>query len=253
LVPHIEFSGEYFGLLVAVLGTTISPYLFFWQSAHRIEELRDEPAGGDKAARLEKLGSRTARMKKRTSRMDVFTGMAFSNIVMFAVIIAGAQLAAHGTTDIGSAAEAAQALEPVAGDYAKLLFALGFIGSGMLAIPVLAGSGAVGMAGLLGKRWGFSKSPTKAPVFYGLVVAGTIGGTLLSVLHVNPIRLLVIVAMVNGVAAAPFLVVVLLIANDRKLMGAKHVNGRASNTLVGLTIALMTLAAAVLVATGGGG
>ncbi|MEY2457921.1 MAG: hypothetical protein QOK06_3075 [Acidimicrobiaceae bacterium] len=249
-VPHITFSGAYFGLLVAVLGTTISPYLFFWQSAHRIEELRDEPQGGNQAVALKTLDSRAARMKERTSRMDVFTGMAFSNIVMFAVIIAGAQLATHGTTDIGSAAEAARALEPVAGDYAKLLFALGFIGSGMLAIPVLAGSGAVGMAGLLGKQWGFSRSVRKAPVFYSLVAAGTLGGTLLSALHVNPIRLLVIVAMINGLAAAPFLIVILIVANDRKLMG-KYANGRAANTLVGFTIVLMTLAAIVLVATGG--
>jgi Mn2+/Fe2+ NRAMP family transporter len=250
-VPHITVSSEYAALLVAVLGTTISPYLFFWQSAHRIEELRDEPVAGDSAISLKERADVEAKAKERISRADVFTGMAFSNVVMFAVIVAGAELAAHGITDIGSAAEAAQALKPVAGDYAKLLFALGFIGSGMLAIPVLAGSGAVGLAGLLGRRWGFSKSPRKAPVFYGLVVTGTIGGTLLSVLHVNPIRLLVIVAMVNGLAAAPFLVVILLIANDRGLMGAKHVNGRASNLLVGFTIVLMTLAAIVLIATAG--
>jgi Mn2+/Fe2+ NRAMP family transporter len=250
-VPHIEISGEYAGLLVAVLGTTISPYLFFWQSAHRIEELRDEPVGGKSAISLRERADVEAKAKERISRADVFTGMAFSNVVMFAVIIAGAQLAAHGITDISSAAGAAEALRPVAGNYAKLLFAIGFIGSGMLAIPVLAGSGAVGMAGLLGRQWGFSTSPRKAPVFYGLVVAGTIGGTLLSVLQVNPIRLLVIVAMVNGLAAAPFLVVILLIANDRKLMGAEHVNGRASNAMVGLTIVLMTLAAVVLIVTGG--
>ena len=178
--------------------------------------------------------------------------MSFSNIVMFSIIIAGAQLAAHGTNDIGSAAEAASALKPVAGSFAKLLFALGFIGSGMLAVPVLAGSGAVGLAGLFGKPWGFSKSIREAPVFYGLVAAGTVGGTALSLLQVNPIRLLVIVAMVNGLAAAPFLVVIVIIANDRELMG-KHRNGRAANLLVGATIALMTVAAAVLVATGGGG
>jgi NRAMP (natural resistance-associated macrophage protein)-like metal ion transporter len=249
-VPRITLSGNYFGLLVAVLGTTISPYLFFWQSAHRIEELRDEPRGGNEAEPIKELDSRAARLKEGTSRMDVFTGMALSNLVMFAVIIAGAQLAAHGTTDIGSAADAAQALKPVAGDYAKLLFALGFIGSGMLAVPVLAGSGATGMAGLLGKQWGFSRSVRHAPVFYGLVAAGTLGGTLLSVLHVNPIRLLVIVAMINGLAAAPFLIVVLLVANDRQLMG-KYANGRGANALVGFTILLMTVAAIVLVATGG--
>jgi Mn2+/Fe2+ NRAMP family transporter len=250
-VPHIQLSGGYAALVVAVLGTTISPYLFFWQSAHRLEELRDEPVGGDSAIALRERATAEAKSKERTSRADVFTGMAFSNVVMFAIIVAGAQLAAHGTTDINSAADAARALKPVAGDFAKVLFALGFIGSGMLAIPVLAGSGAVGMAGLLRKRWGFSKSPRQAPVFYGLVAVGTIGGTALSLLNVNPISLLLIVAMVNGLAAAPFLIVVMVIANNRELMG-EHRNRRTSNALVGLTIALMAAAAITLIATGGG-
>jgi NRAMP (natural resistance-associated macrophage protein)-like metal ion transporter len=251
LVPHIEASAEYAALVVAVLGTTISPYLFFWQSAHRLEELRDEPVGGESAIPLKERATAEAKSKERISRADVFTGMAFSNIVMFAIIIAGAQLAFNGTSDINSAADAAQALKPVAGDFAKVLFALGFIGSGMLAIPVLAGSGAVGMAGLLGERWGFSKSPRQAPVFHGLVAVGTIGGTVLSLLHVNPISLLLIVATVNGVAAAPFLIVVVIIANSGEIMGS-HRNGRTSNILVGITIALMTAAAVTLIATGSG-
>jgi Mn2+/Fe2+ NRAMP family transporter len=251
LVPHVQFSAEYLSLLVAVMGTTISPYLFFWQSAHRLEELREEPEGGQAPVPLKKRTDRAARLKARTSRLDVFAGMAFSNVVMFAIMIAGAQLAAHGTNDIDSAAAAADALKPVAGDSARLLFALGFIGSGMLAVPVLAGSGAMGMAGLLGKRWGFSRSIREAPVFYGLVAVGTVGGTVLSLLHVNPIRLLVIVAMINGLAAAPFLIVVLVIANHRTLMG-KYRNGRAANTLVGLTVALMSVAAITLLVTGGG-
>ena len=250
-IPHIQFSSAYAAILVAVLGTTISPYLFFWQSAHRLEEMRDEPEGGQGVVALKDRSAADEQRKRRTSRLDVFTGMTFSNLVMFAIIIAGAQLAAHGSGDIGSAAEAADALRPVAGDSARLLFALGFIGSGMLAIPVLAGSGAVGLAGLLGKKWGFSKSIRKAPVFYGLVAVGTLGGTVLSLLNVNPIQLLLIVAVVNGLAAAPFLVVIMIIANDRQLMG-EHRNGRAANILVGLTIALMTAAAIVLVATGGG-
>jgi Mn2+/Fe2+ NRAMP family transporter len=247
----VQFSAEYLSLLVAVLGTTISPYLFFWQSAHRLEELREEPEGGQAPVPLKKRTDRAARLKARTSRLDVFAGMAFSNVVMFAIMIAGAQLAAHGTNDIDSAAATADALKPVAGDSARLLFALGFIGSGMLAVPVLAGSGAMGMAGLLGKRWGFSRSIREAPVFYGLVAVGTVGGTVLSLLHVNPIRLLVIVAMINGLAAAPFLIDVLAIANHRTLMG-KYRNGRAANTLVGLTVALMSVAAITLLITGGG-
>jgi NRAMP (natural resistance-associated macrophage protein)-like metal ion transporter len=253
LIPHVELSSEYLSLLVAVLGTTISPYLFFWQSAHRLEELRDEPGSGDRAVPLKERNDRQARAKRKTSRLDVFSGMTFSNLVMFAIMVVTAQtLGRQGRHDIQGAAQAAEALKPIAGRFAQELFAFGFIGSGMLAVPVLAGAGAAAMAGLLGKRWGFSRSPREAPVFYGLVAIGTIGGTLLSLLHVNPIHLLVIVALINGIAAAPFLVVILLIANDSKLMGKRR-NGRASNVLCWMTVALMGTAALSLLVTGGGG
>ena len=146
--------------------------------------------------------------------------MTFSNLVMFAIIVATAQtLHAHNKTSIQSAAQAAEALKPVAGHFASALFALGFIGSGLLAIPVLAGAGSVGMAGLPGKQWGSSRSARKAPVFYGLVALGTVGGTALSLLHVNPIKLLVVVAVING-AAAPFRVVVMRVASSPHIMAA---------------------------------
>src|ERR1035441_5755269 len=209
LIPHIELSKAYLALLVAVLGTTISPYLFFWQSAHRLEEMRDEPEGGARAQPLKRQSPARAQRKQRTSSRDVFAGMTFSNLVMFAIIVATAQtLHTHNETNIQSAAQAAEALKPFAGHFASALFALGFIGSGLLAVPVLAASGSVGMAGLLGHEWGFSRSVRKAPVFYGLVALGTVGGTSLSLLHVNPIKLLVVVAVING-AAAPFRVVVM--------------------------------------------
>src|SRR5450631_4305629 len=196
LIPHIQFTKAYLALLVAVLGTTISPYLFFWQSAHRLEEMRDEPEGGAKAVPLKQQSPARARRKQRTSRLDVFVGMTFSNVVMFAIILVTAEtLHAHGKRDVQSAAQAASALEPFAGHFAGVFFALGFIGSGLLAIPVLAASGSVGIAGLLGKQWGFSRSVRKAPAFYGLVAVGTIGGTALSLLQVNPIKLLVFVAV----------------------------------------------------------
>jgi NRAMP (natural resistance-associated macrophage protein)-like metal ion transporter len=252
-IPHFQFSAAYISLLVAVLGTTISPYLFFWQSAHRLEELRDEAHRDGGGMALKKRSSARATRKQKTSRFDVLTGMTFSNFVMFAIIVATAQaLYSHGHRDVQSAAQAAQALRPVAGHWTSEFFAIGFIGAGMLAIPVLAGAGAVGMAGLLGKRWGFSRSPRQAPVFYGLVAVGTLGGTLLSLLHVNPIHLLVLVALINGLAAAPFLVVVMLIANDRKLMG-KQVNGRVTNALGWFTVALMFAAAVALIMTSSGG
>jgi NRAMP (natural resistance-associated macrophage protein)-like metal ion transporter len=250
LIPHIEFSKAYLALLVAVLGTTISPYLFFWQSAHRLEEMREEPEGGTEAQPLREQSPRRARRKQSTSRSDVFFGMSFSNLVMFAIIVATAEtLHAHHKTNIGSAAQAAQALKPFAGHFASLIFALGFIGSGLLAIPVLAGAGSVGMAGLVGKKWGFSRSVRKAPMFYGLVAFGTVGGTALSLLHVNPIKLLVFVAVINGVIAAPFLVMVMWISSSRTIMG-DYVNGKAAKILGWGTAVLMAVAAVMLFATG---
>jgi Mn2+/Fe2+ NRAMP family transporter len=252
-LPHLSVSSNYLGLLVAVLGTTISPYLFFWQSLHRLEEMRDEPAGGNKPKALRNRGSRAARMKERTSRFDVFTGMAFSNVVMFAIVVTSATtLGSNGKHAVDSAAEAASSLRPMAGQAASTLFALGFIGAGMLAIPVLAGAGSAGMAGLLGKTAGFSRSPRRAPVFYGLVLGGTLGGTALSLLGVNPIRLLVLVAVVNGVAAAPFLALVMLVSSDRQIMG-NYRNGRVALTLGWATTILMTIAAITLFAFAHGG
>jgi NRAMP (natural resistance-associated macrophage protein)-like metal ion transporter len=251
VVPHVELNKAYLALLVAVLGTTISPYLFFWQSAHRLEEMRDEPEGGAKALPLKRQSAARAQRKQRTSRLDVFAGMTFSNVVMFAIIVATAQtLHAHNKTNIQSAAQAAEALKPFAGHFASALFALGFIGSGLLAVPVLAGSGSVGLAGLLGKEWGFSRSVRKAPVFYGLVALGTLGGTALSLLQVNPIHLLVLVAVLNGVAAAPFLVVVMWVSSSQRLMG-DYVNGKTAKILGWLTATIMAVAAIAMFATGG--
>jgi Mn2+/Fe2+ NRAMP family transporter len=159
-------------------------------------------------------------------------------------------LHSHRITDIASAAQAAEALKPFAGHFASALFALGFIGSGLLAIPALAGSGSVGMAGLLGKQWGFSRSVRKAPVFYGLVALGTLGGTSLSLLHVNPIKLLVFVAVINGVAAAPFVFVVMWVSSNERLMG-DYVNGKVAKVLGWLTATVMAVAAIALFATGG--
>jgi len=251
IIPHIEFNKAYLALLVAVLGTTISPYLFFWQSAHRLEEMRDEPEGGTRAQPLRQQSAKRAKRKQSTSRFDVFGGMAFSNLVMFAIIVATAEtLHTHNVTNVQSAAQAADALKPFAGHFASAIFALGFIGSGFLAIPVLAGSGSVGMAGLMGKEWGFSRSVRKAPVFYGLVALGTVGGTALSLLHVNPIKLLIFVAVLNGVIAAPFLIVVMKVSSSKRLMG-DYVNGKAAKILGWSTAVLMAVAAIALFATGG--
>jgi NRAMP (natural resistance-associated macrophage protein)-like metal ion transporter len=246
-VPHITWSKDYLALLVAVLGTTISPYLFFWQTAHRVEEMREEDAGGKHPLPLKRRTTDGADHKQNSARLDVFTGMFLSNLVMFAIITAtAATLGAHGSQEITSAAQAASALKPVAGSLASTLFALGFIGSGMLAVPVLAGAGSVGLAGLLGKPWGLSKSIRKAPFFYLLLALGTLGGTLLTLASIDPIKLLVLSATVNGVAAAPFLIVLMLIARNRRIMGEER-NGPLATVLGWTTVALMSAAAIAMV------
>lgn len=207
--------------------------------------MREEPEGGERAVPLQQRSKSGADQKERTSRIDVFFGMTFSNLVMFAIIVAAASTL-HGKT-IKSAADAAAALQPVAGKWASDLFALGFIGTGMLAVPVLAGSGAAGMAGLLGKPFGFSRSMRKAPVFYGLVIVGTVGGAVLSLVTSNPIQLLLIVAVINGIAAAPFLLLVMLISSDRSIMG-DYRNGRLASFIGWTTFALMSIAALALLA-----
>jgi NRAMP (natural resistance-associated macrophage protein)-like metal ion transporter len=252
VVPHVRLQKDYFALLVAVLGTTISPYLFFWQSGHRVEDLRGEASRGAGPASLRRRTTYRSKKKSKSARVDVLSGMALSNVVMWAIILSTSQtLGRHGNHDVGSAAEAAGALRPLAGHYASLLFALGFIGTGLLAVPVLAGSGAIGVSGLLGRRWGFSKTVGDAPLFYGLVLAGTAVGTMLTLLHVNAMHLLVVVALINGIAAAPFLGLVMLISNDRDVMGGFR-NGLAANVLGWLATALMAAAAVAVLFVGTG-
>jgi Mn2+/Fe2+ NRAMP family transporter len=240
---HFRLSPAYLGLVVAVFGTSISPYMFFWQSAERVEELREEDAGGAKALPLNARSARGAKQKLKDARIDVFTGMTFSVIIMFAIIAAtAATLGAHHKT-VTSAAQAAQALAPVAGSYASIIFAIGFIGSGILAVPVLAASGAAGMAGLLGRDWGFDRRVRKAPVFYSLLLAGIVLGTVLSIVSSNPIQLLVLSAIVNGIAAGPFLIIVMLISRDRAIMGT-YVNRALANTMGWIVTVVMCVAGA---------
>jgi Mn2+/Fe2+ NRAMP family transporter len=171
--------------------------------------------------------------------------MVFSVLVMFAIMAASAAtLGKAGGVTIASAADAAKALEPVAGPAAQALFAIGLIGTGILAIPVLAGSASVGLSGLLGTRWGFDRRPRKARVFYGLLGVGIIGGVILAVTLDDPMGLLVFVAIINGIAAAPFLIVTMLVSGDRKIMGA-YVNGRVAATIGWATAALMAGAGVV--------
>jgi NRAMP (natural resistance-associated macrophage protein)-like metal ion transporter len=251
VVPHVQLSSAYIALLVAVLGTTISPYLFFWQPMHRVEDMQEEDLGGERAVPLRRRGRSAGKAKLLTSRFDVFTGMAFSNIVMFAIITAtAATLGRSHHVTIDSAAQAAAALRPVAGQLGSTIFAFGFISSGMLAVPVLAGAGSAAMAGLLGRGTGFSNSLRDAPLFYGLCAVGTIGGMGLSLLGVNPIKLLILVAVINGVTAGPFLIITMVVSSDRTIMG-EYVNGRLARWLGWTATVLMLVASVALFATGG--
>ncbi len=240
---QVKFTPAYLGLVVGVLGTTISPYMFFWQSAQRIEELRAEPRGGDKAPALHERPTVEARQRLRNGKIDVFTGMAFSVLIMFAIIASSAATLGVHHKAVTSAAEAAKALEPIAGSYASILFALGFIGSGVLAVPVLAASGAAGLSGLLNKNWGLNHSPRRAPLFYILLAAGIAIGTILSVASTNPIEMLILSAIVNGIAAGPFLIVIMLISRNEKIMG-EHRNGKLAAIMGWATTVIMCVAGA---------
>ncbi|MEY9952348.1 Nramp family divalent metal transporter [Leifsonia sp. EB34] len=251
---HLQFTPAYLGLAVGVFGTSISPYMFFWQSQERIEEMEEEPHAHGKAKSLPERSAALAKRRQIGGRVDVFTGMAFSVLVMFSIMAAtAATLGAHHKTVV-NAADAAKALEPIAGTYAGIFFAIGFIGSGMLAVPVLAASGASGMAALLGKEWGFDDSPRKAPVFYGLLGVGIVAGTVLAIFVNNPIQLLVLSAVVNGIAAGPFLIIMMLIARDRRIMH-RYRNRFLSQTLGWIATGIMCVGGVYGVwftATGGG-
>ena len=228
-------------LLVAVLGTTISPCMFFWQGAHRIEEMRAADDRED-GRPLRGRSRRTAGQRLLLARLDVFVGMLVSVLAMFAIMVASAAtIGRNGPVEIQTASDAARALEPVAGHWASAVFAIGFIATGVLAIPVLASSGSIALAGLLDKPWGFDRSLRKAPAFYGLIGVGTLGGILIAWLSDSPVHLLVLSPVINGIAAAPFLVVVMLVSSSRRLMG-EHANGWLANTFGWLTTVVMAVA-----------
>jgi NRAMP (natural resistance-associated macrophage protein)-like metal ion transporter len=220
LVWPTNLGGEAILTIVALLGTTISPYLFFWQSSEEAEEVADH-----KAEKPLKEAPRQAPKQFRRIRFDTLAGMAFSNLVAISIIMAtAATLHQKGITQIDSAAQAAEALRPVAGSFAFLLFALGIIGTGFLAVPVLAGSAAFAVAETFGWKEGLEKPPQQAAGFYAVIVAATLVGVLIDWSSINPIRALFWSAVLNGVAAAPLMVAMMIVASSRKVMGKFVVN-----------------------------
>jgi NRAMP (natural resistance-associated macrophage protein)-like metal ion transporter len=215
VLPSLSFNTRYLTTLIAVLGTTISPYLFFWQASEEAEDVRD--CRGEHPL---KWAPWQAREQFNRIRVDTVVGMAFSNLVaLFIILTTAATLHAAGIVDVQTSAQAAKALEPLAGRFAFVLFAVGIIGTGLLAVPVLAGSAAYGVAEVFRWRASLERKPREAKQFYGVLAAATIIGLGLNFVGLNPIRALFWSAVVNGVVSTPLMVVTMLMAENRRVMG----------------------------------
>lgn len=233
--PNIKFfwRPEYLLTLVAVLGTTISPYLFFWQASEEAEE--------------EKLRRRVVTKNElKSEEEDTISGMFFSNLVTYFIIATtGATLFSAGINNIGTAAEAASALRPLAGDFAYFLFAVGIIGTGVLAIPVLAGSAAYVVAETFNFTEGLNKAFHRAKAFYGVIAVATLLGFLLNLIGLSPIKYLFYSAVLNGLVAPILIAIILLIANNKKIMGT-YTNNWLSNSLSVIALLIMSAAAVAI-------
>lgn len=215
-LPHIVFNAKYAVAIVAVFGTTISPYLFFWQAAQEVEEVRD-PSNARKP--LKRKPEQGPDALQRIG-IDTVSGMFFSQIVAFFIILTAAVvLHAHGVTDINSSAQAATALRPLAGPFAFAVFAAGIIGTGLLAVPVLAGSTAYGVADALGKPSGLERKPHQAKLFYTVLIVASLVGMALNFTAIDPIKALYWSAVINGVAAVPIMVVIMMLSTNSRVMG----------------------------------
>jgi NRAMP (natural resistance-associated macrophage protein)-like metal ion transporter len=241
-IPHIGFSKDELIIICAVMGTTISPYLFFWQTSQEVEEqvLKGE---------LTFYSRQAATTKKviRYMRIDVWSGMLLSEAVMFFIIAAcGGILFPHGITNITTTAQAAEALRPFAGDAAYLLFSVGIIGSGLLAIPVLAGSSSYAVAESFHWREGLYRKLGKATGFYGTIIISVMIGLGINFLGIDPIKALIYAAVINGLVAPVVMVLILLISTNRKIMG-RWVNGKLATIVGWATTAAMAVAGAAAI------
>ncbi len=213
-VPHFTLDGAHAMALVAILGTTISPYLFFWQAGQEVEEQHR------RHVKPLCVAPRRAGQELKRIRIDTLIGMGFSHLTaLFIVIATAATLNAHGVTNVESSAQAAQALRPIAGDFAFALFAIGIIGTGMLAVPILAGSAAYAVSESFGWVEGLDRKPREAKAFYATIAVATIAGLTLNYIGIDPIKALYWAAVVNGVLASPLMVVMMLIASNKRVMG----------------------------------
>jgi len=240
-IPHIEWTASYIATFVAILGTTISPYLFFWQAAQEVEEERAK-------------GRRTVHARRgatdeelRAARTDVLTGLVLAGMVMYFIILTtGATLYETGQRDIETARQAAEALKPLAGNAAYLLFTVGLVGTGMLGIPALAGSAAYAVTEAMHWRGSLDDRPRVAKKFYGVLAAAVALGLALNYLEVNAVKMLFYAAVVNGVLAPPLIVLVTMLTSDKKVMG-ERVNSPVLKWLGWLTALVMTAATIAMI------
>ena len=214
VVPELQWNAAYATAMVAILGTTISPYLFFWQAGQEIEEQHRHHA------KPLCIAPRDAGPELKRIRTDTLVGMAFSSIVSLAIVFAtAATLNANGITDIETSSQAAEALRPIAGSFAFAMFALGIIGTGLLAVPILAGSAAYAVTEMVGKAGSLDAKPLKARLFYATIALTTLAGAALTSVAIDPVRALYWAAVVNGVLAAPLMAMMMLIVRNKRAMG----------------------------------
>lgn len=251
VVPHIEFTSEFAMMFVAILGTTISPYLFFWQTSQEAEEDLDKKKIKD----IDVGKPDIAKKELKVMRADVAIGMLFSQLIMWAIIVTTAgSLHTHGITDIQTSDQAAKALEPAvksfpnSGEISKVVFSLGIIGTGLLAVPVLAGSSAYALSDVFGWKQGLNKKFGQAKSFYVVIAASTLIGLWINFSDIDPIKALVYAAVINGVTAVPILYTIMKIANDKKIL-ENRVNRRFSNVLGWATVSIMGISVVVMFAT----
>jgi NRAMP (natural resistance-associated macrophage protein)-like metal ion transporter len=230
LVPEFDFSRVSFGLLLALAGTTISPYLFFWQAAEEVEEHKN-------------IRTRRVRLSNlQAMRGDVFSGMFTGVFIMFAIMAtAAATLNAQGLTEVESAADAALALKPIAGEFASLLFLLGILGVGLLSIPVLAGATAYAVAETFSWRESLELKPRQAKAFYAVIVVSMLVALLLNLIGIEPVQFLILAAVLNGLSAPVLMAIIWWLARDKNLLG-KWASGKLSQTVLGIaTLAMASL------------
>ena len=237
IIPTITFSKDQIFLITAVLGTTISPYLFFWQTSQEVEE---QILGGRTTLKLRQ--EETTPKEVKNMRLDVWSGMFLSNLVMFFIIAAcGSTLFSHGITNITSASDAALALKPFAGNQAYLLFALGIIGTGLLAVPVLAGSASYALSESFGWRYGLYRKLKEANSFYGIIIISTSIGFAINYLGFDPIKTLIYSAILNGLISPVILVLIIFMSSNEKIMG-RWVNNKAITFFGWVITGVMTIA-----------